>query len=228
MTLSAAIMVSLVVSLTTTPMMCAMLLKPEKSYAHHWLYRTSERAFNWIRSRYDVTLRWALRHSRFMLCVTLATVMVNICLFFVVPKGFFPETDTGRIRGTIQAEQDISFQAMKTKLETVVNIIKEDPDVEYVAGFTGGGRGGSAANTASMFITLKPFEQRKTRLSELMSRLRKKLAGLPGAPTYLQPVQDLRIGEEGQCPLSVYPSSGRNLGTLYMGSAHCPENADIT
>jgi multidrug efflux pump len=214
-TLSAAIMVSLVVSLTTTPMMCAMLLKPEKSYAHHWLYKTSERVFNWMRSRYDVTLRWALRHSRFMLCVTLATVIVNICLFFVVPKGFFPETDTGRIRGTIQAEQDISFQAMKTKLETVVNIIKEDPDVEYVAGFTGGGRGGSAANTASMFITLKPFEQRKTSLSELMSRLRKKLTGLPGAPTYLQPVQDLRIGGRGGNALYQYTLQAGEISDLY-------------
>ena len=228
-TLSAAIMVSLVVSLTTTPMMCAMLLKPEKSYAHHWLYRTSERAFNWMRSRYDVTLRWALRHSRFMLCVTLATVMVTFVLFFVVPKGFFPETDTGRIRGTIQAEQDISFQAMKTKLETVVNIIKEDPDVEYVAGFTGGGRGGSAANTASMFITLKPFVERKTRLSELMSRLRKKLAGLPGGANPSSARTRPAYRGRGAMPsISIPFKRGRNLGTLYMGSAHCPENADIT
>jgi len=214
-TLSAAIMVSLVVSLTTTPMMCAMLLKPEKSYTHHWLYRTSERAFNWMRDRYDVTLRWALRHSRFMLGVTVATFIVNICLFFVVPKGFFPETDTGRIRGTIQAEQDISFQAMKAKLATVVNTIKEDPDVEYVAGFTGGGRGGSAANTASMFITLKPFEQRKSSLSELMSRLRKKLAGLPGTPTYLQPVQDLRIGGRGGNALYQYTLQAGEISDLY-------------
>ncbi|MCX5808542.1 MAG: multidrug efflux RND transporter permease subunit [Proteobacteria bacterium] len=214
-TLSAAIMVSLVVSLTTTPMMCAMLLKPEKSYAHHWLYRMSERAFNWMRDRYDVTLRWALRHSRFMLGVTVATFIVNICLFFVVPKGFFPETDTGRIRGTIQAEQDISFQAMKAKLATVVNTIKEDPDVEYVAGFTGGGRGGSAANTASMFITLKPFEQRKSSLSELMSRLRKKLAGLPGTPTYLQPVQDLRIGGRGGNALYQYTLQAGEISDLY-------------
>ncbi|MCX5816278.1 MAG: multidrug efflux RND transporter permease subunit [Proteobacteria bacterium] len=214
-TLSAAIMVSLVVSLTTTPMMCAMLLKPEKSYAHHWLYRTSESVFNRMRDRYDVTLRWALRHSRFMLGVTVATFIVNICLFLIVPKGFFPETDTGRIRGTIQAEQDISFQAMKAKLAAVVNIIKEDPDVEYVAGFTGGGRGGSAANTASMFITLKPFEQRKSSLSELMSRLRKKLAGLPGAPTYLQPVQDLRIGGRGGSALYQYTLQAGEISELY-------------
>ncbi|MBA4418175.1 MAG: multidrug transporter subunit MdtC [Syntrophus sp. (in: bacteria)] len=213
-TLSAAIVVSLVVSLTTTPMMCAFLLKPEKSYNHHWLYRTSEKAFNWMRDCYDVTLRWALRHSRFMLGVTLATFIVNICLFIVVPKGFFPETDTGRIRGTIQAEQDISFQAMKAKLATVVDIIKEDPEVEYVAAFAGGGRGGSAANTVSMFITLKPFEERKNSLNELMSRLRKKLAGLPGAPTYLQPVQDLRIG-------------GRGGNALYQYTLQAGEIADL-
>ena len=214
-TLSAAIVVSLVVSLTTTPMMCAMLLKPEKSYDHHWLYRTSEKVFNRMRDRYDVTLRWALRHSRFMLCVTVATFIVNICLFFVVPKGFFPETDTGRIRGTIQAEQDISFQAMKAKLATVVNIIKEDPDVEYVAGHTGGGRGGHAANTADMFITLKPFEQRKNSLNELMSRLRKKLAGLPGAPTYLQSVQDIRIGGRGGNALYQYTLQAGEISELY-------------
>ncbi|MEI6152917.1 MAG: multidrug efflux RND transporter permease subunit [Deltaproteobacteria bacterium] len=213
-TLSAAIMVSLVVSLTTTPMMCAMLLRPEKTYAHHWLYKMSERAFNRMRDCYDVTLRWALRHSRFMLGVTVATFIINICLFFIVPKGFFPETDTGRIRGAIQAEQDISFQAMKTKLETAAGIIKDDPDVEYVVGYTGGGRGGSAANTANLFITLKPFEQRKSSLSEIMSRLRKKLAGLPGAPTYLQPVQDLRVGGRGGTALYQYTLQAGEISEL--------------
>jgi multidrug efflux pump len=214
-TLSAAIMVSLAVSLTTTPMMCAVFLKPEKSYVRHRLHGTSERVFNWMLNRYDLTLRWALRHSRFMLAVTVATFIVNVSLFFIVPKGFFPETDTGRIRGTIQAEQDVSFQAMKAKLATVVDIIKEDPDVEYVAGFTGGGRGGSALNTASMFITLKPFEQRKSSLSELTSRLRRKLAGLPGAATYLQPVQDLRIGGRGGNALYQYTLQAGEISELY-------------
>jgi multidrug efflux pump len=215
-TLSAAIMVSLFVSLTTTPMMCAMLLKPEKSFVHNRLCRVSEGVFNRMRDHYDVTLRWALRHSRFMLGITVATVIVNICLFFVVPKGFFPETDTGRIRGVIQAEQDISFQAMRAKLATVINIIKEDPDVEYAAGFTGGGGGGgSAANTASMFISLKPFEQRTTGMSELMSRLRKKLAGLPGAPAYLQPVQDIRVGGRGGNALYQYTLQAGEIPELY-------------
>ncbi|MFA5617803.1 MAG: multidrug efflux RND transporter permease subunit [Syntrophorhabdaceae bacterium] len=212
-TLSAAILVSLAVSLTTTPMMCTYLLRPEKSYSHHWLYRTSENMFNRMKGLYDVTLRWALRHSRLMLGVTLATFMINVGLFIIVPKGFFPETDTGRIRGTIQGEQNVSFQAMKKKLTTVVNIIKEDPEVEYVAGFTGGGRG--ASNTANLFITLKPFEQRKKSLTEIMSGFRKKLAGLPGSATYLQAVQDLRIGGRGGTALYQYTLQASEISVLY-------------
>lgn len=212
-TLSAAILVSLAVSLTTTPMMCTYLLRPEKSYSHHWLYRTSENMFNRMKGLYDVTLRWALRHSRLMLGVTLATFMINVGLFIIVPKGFFPETDTGRIRGTIQGEQNVSFQAMKKKLTTVVNIIKEDPEVEYVAGFTGGGRG--ASNTANLFITLKPFEQREKSLTEIMSGFRKKLAGLPGSATYLQAVQDLRIGGRGGTALYQYTLQASEISVLY-------------
>ncbi|HEY3277786.1 MAG TPA: multidrug efflux RND transporter permease subunit [Syntrophorhabdaceae bacterium] len=214
-TLSAAVIVSLVVSLTTTPMMCAALLKPEIGHHHRWLYKASERAFDRVRDLYDVTLRWALRHSGLMLCLTLATVATNVALFFIVPKGFFPETDTGRIRGTIQADQDISFQAMKAKLATVVDIVREDPDVEHVSGFTGGGGGGgSAANTASMFISLKPFEQRKATAGEVIGRLRKKLGALPGAPTYLQPVQDLRIGGRMGSALYQYTLQAGDFGVL--------------
>jgi hydrophobe/amphiphile efflux-1 (HAE1) family protein len=215
-TLSAAIMISLVISLTTTPMMCAVFLRSERTYAHHWVYTTSEGIFNWMRDRYDVTLRWALRHSRFMFGIMVITFVVNVCLFIVIPKGFFPETDTGRLRGTIQAEQDVSFQSMKEKLSTVVNIIKDDPEVEYVTGFTGGsGRGAGAANTASLFVTLKPFDQRKTSLPDLMSRLRKKLAGLPGAPTYLQSVQDLRIGGRAGSALYQYTLQASEISVLY-------------
>lgn len=215
-TLSTAIMISLVISLTTTPMMCAVFLKGETAYTHHWVYRTTEGAFNRMKGLYDVTLRWALRHSRFMFGTMAVTFVVNVCLFVVVPKGFFPETDTGRLRGTIQAEQDVSFQSMKEKLSTVVNIIKEDPEVEYVAGFTGGsGRGAGAANTASLFVTLKPFEKRKTSLPVLMARLRKKLAGLPGAPTYLQSVQDLRIGGRAGSALYQYTLQASDISVLY-------------
>ncbi len=214
-TLSVAILVSLVVSLSTTPMMCAYLLKSEIGHTHHRWYRTSERVFNRMRDLYDVTLRWSLRHSRFMLGITLLTVVINVCLFYLVPKGFFPETDTGRIRATIQAEQDTSFQAMKVKLATVIDILKEDPDVQYVAGYTGGGGGGgSAANSANLFITLKPFEERKTSLPQLMARLRKKLAGLPGAPTYMQAIQDIRMGGRRGNALYQYTLQAGDFGLL--------------
>ena len=157
-TLSAAIMVSLLVSLTTTPMMCATILRPEKQGAHNFLFRASERSFNWMHSHYERSLRWALGHSRIMLAVIVITIVTNGFLFYHVPKGFFPEQDTGRIGGSIQAAQDTSFQAMQRKLLDIVDIIKTDPDVVYVTGFTGGGGGGgSTTNTGRMFISLKSF-----------------------------------------------------------------------
>ena len=214
-TLSAAVAVSLVISLTTTPMMCARLLKSGNPHAHGLLYRASERIFDGMRHLYDVTLRWALRHSRLMLVLTLVTVGVNVCLFVIIPKGFFPEQDTGRLNGTIQAEQDISFQAMREKLTAVVDIIMSDPDVEYVAGFTGGGGGGGATtNTGRMFISLRPFEKRKATAGQVIARLRRKLAQVPGAPTYLQPVQDLRIGGRLGAALYQYTLQGDNLEEL--------------
>ncbi|HVP81304.1 MAG TPA: multidrug efflux RND transporter permease subunit [Thermodesulfobacteriota bacterium] len=213
-TLSAAVAISLILSLTTTPMMCATLLKAEKSDSHGFLYRASEQVLNGMRHRYDVTLRWALRHARLMLALTIVTVAVNVGLFIVIPKGFFPEQDTGRISGTIQAEQDISFQAMKDKFTEVVNIIQTDPEVDYVAAFTGGGGGGTTTNTGRMFITLKPFEQRKATAGQVITRLRRKLARVPGAPTYFQPVQDLRIGGRLGPALYQYTLQGDNLAEL--------------
>jgi hydrophobe/amphiphile efflux-1 (HAE1) family protein len=207
--LSAAVAISLAVSLTTTPMMCARLLRTER--AHGALYRTSERIFNGMRHRYDVTLRWALRHSRFMLAVILVTIGVSIGLFFVIAKGFFPEQDTGRLSGTIQAEQDISFQAMKHKLTEVVDIIRSDPDVDSVTAFTGGGTG---VNTARMFIALRAFNERKATAEQVITRLRRKLARVPGAPTYLQPVQDLRIGGRIGPALYQFTLQGENLDEL--------------
>jgi len=208
-TLSVAVAISLAISLTTTPMMCAKLLKTERT--HGALYRTSERIFNGMRRRYDVTLRWALRHSRFMLALILVTIGVNVGLFFVIPKGFFPEQDTGRLGGTIQAEQDISFQAMRNKLTEVVDIIRSDPDVDSVSAFTGGGTG---TNTARMFIALKPFNERKANAGQVIARLRRKLAQVAGAPTYFQPVQDLRIGGRIGAALFQYTLQGDNLAEL--------------
>jgi multidrug efflux pump len=214
-TLSAAVFISLLVSLTTTPMMCATLLQPVKNRAHGRLYRASEQVFAWMYTRYDASLTWALRHSRFMLFVTLATLAVNVLLFIVIPKGFFPEQDTGRISGSIQASQDISFQSMKRKLTTIVDIIRTDPDVENVTGFTGGsGGGGSTTNTGRMFIALKPFEERKATAGQVIARLRKKLEGVPGAQTFLQPVQDLRVGGMLSSALYQYTLQGDNLADL--------------
>jgi multidrug efflux pump len=208
-------MVSLVISLTTTPMMCAVFLRPGKTGAHGRIYAASEGAFNWMHHRYEITLRWALNHSRLMLLVLLVTVVTNGVLFVFIPKGFFPEQDTGRIAGTIQAEQDISFQAMKAKLTKVLEIIKSDPEVVFASGFTGGGGGGgTAANKASMFISLKPFGKRKASVSEVMARLRRKLDQVPGAPTYLQPVQDLRIGGRSSNAMYQYTLQGDNLKDL--------------
>ncbi len=194
-TLSAAILISLVVSLTTTPMMCATILRKETTRAHGPVYRATEWIFDHMHSSYDRGLRWALRHSLLMLFITVLTLGINVLLFWSIPKGFFPDQDTGRISGRIQAAQDISFQAMDKKLTQVVDIIRTDPDVSYVTGFTGGGgAGASTTNTGRMFISLKPFDERKTTVTEIMARLRKKLPQVIGAPTYLQSVQDLRIG----------------------------------
>jgi hydrophobe/amphiphile efflux-1 (HAE1) family protein len=216
-TLSAAILVSLIISLTLTPMMCATLLKDDKIKKHGRIYRFSESIFNWMHSTYEQTLRWALLHSRKMLALTFLTVIVTVVLFAIVPKGFFPEQDTGRISGNIQASQDISFQAMRGKLSQIVDIIRKDPDVEYVTGFTGGrGGGGSTVNSGRMFISLIPFEKRKTPVKQLIARLRKQLTQVPGAPTFLQPVQDLRVGGRASSALYQYTLQGANVVELNL------------
>jgi multidrug efflux pump len=208
-TLSAAVLVSLVISLTTTPMMCAALLRPDPGRGHGLLYRATERIFESTRGFYDRTLRWALRHHLVMLLLTLATLVLNVYLFVVVRKGFFPEQDTGRLSGVIQASQDISFQAMKQKLTEVVDVIRVDPDVDNVIGFTGGGGGGgSTTNTARMFIALKPFEERTATAGQILARLRQKLSGLPGAPTFLQQVQDVRVSGFSSSALYQYTLRG--------------------
>jgi multidrug efflux pump len=214
-TLSVAILISLVVSLTTTPMMCATILKKETTRAHNFLYRATEWLFDQLRSTYDKSLRWALRHSLLMLFITVFTLVTNVLLFWSIPKGFFPDQDTGRISGRIQAAQDISFQAMSKKLTEVVNIIKADPDVADVIGFTGGGgAGASTTNGARMFIALKPFEERKATVTDIMARLRKKLVLVAGAPTYLQPVQELRVGGMISNAAYQYTLRGENLADL--------------
>ena len=234
-TLSAAILISLVVSLTTTPMMCAALLSSEKDRAHGRVFRASERVFELMRHTYEISLGWALRHSRFMLILTLLTLALNIGLFIYIPKGFFPEQDIGRLTGFIRASQDISFQAMREKLKEVVDVIRTDPDVTDVVGFSGGpGGGGSTTNTARMFISLKPFEERQATARQVIARLRRKLAQVPGAPTYLQPVQDLRIGGFASAALYQFTLRGENLEDLNVWGPRVlqkmrtlPELADV-
>ncbi len=193
-TLSVAILVSLVVSLTTIPMLCARVLKSEPTGSHGWWYRTSEQAFETMRRGYASSLAWVLRHPRIILLLTLCTMALTVYLYIIVPKGFFPQQDTGRLFGNIQAAQDISFQAMREKLSQVVDIIKSDPAVDTVTGFTGGGGHAGTTNTGRMFIALKPLEERVLSSDQVIGRLRPKLAQVPGAPTYLQAIQDLRIG----------------------------------
>jgi len=189
-TLSAAILVSLVVSLTVTPMMCARLLRPRLKSSQGRFYRVNERIFNAILNGYRVSLDWALAHGRIMLFVLLATVCLNIYLYTVIPKGFFPQQDTGRLMGAIQADQSISFQAMRDKLATFVNIVGQDPAVESVVGFTGGGQ----VNTGRMFVGLKPLAERQLSADKVIARLRSKLAHEPGANLFLQSVQDINVG----------------------------------
>jgi len=192
-TLSAAILVSMVVSLTATPSMSAHLLREHES--HGWMYQTSERAFNAVVNFYGKTLSTALRYSAITLAVLLATVGLNIYLYIHVSKGFFPQQDNGRLMGSIQADQDTSFQAMDKVLRQMVDIVMADPAVDTVNGFTGGGgpRGG-AMNTAQMFISLKPPEVRKISADMVIARLRPKLGRVPGASLYLQAQQDIRVG----------------------------------
>jgi len=214
-TLSAAIVISLVVSLTTTPMMGATILGHEASRRHGRLYEATGRVFDGILARYERSLAWVLRHQRLVLGVTFLTVAVNVYLAVVVPKGFFPQQDTGRLSGSIQAPQDISFQAMEARLTQVVGIISEDKAVENVIGFTGGsGGGGATVNTARMFVALKPLEERPISADEVITRLRGRLARVPGAPAFLQAVQDLRVGGRASNAQYQYTLQGDSVEEL--------------
>ncbi len=189
-TLSVAIAMSLVVSLTTTPMMCAWVLKFRAGRTHGRCYRFSEWMFNGMRNGYARSLGWVLRHPGSMLALTLGMMVLSVYLYTIIPKGFFPQQDTGRISGSIQAAEDISFAVIRQKLTEVLSIISNDPAVETVTGFSGPG----STNSARMFIGLKPLHERRLSVDEVIARLRPKLAQVPGAPTVLQAIQDLRIG----------------------------------
>ena len=209
--LSAAVLISLVISLTTTPMLCALLLRPLKIKTRSHLYHFTEQHTNRLLTGYEHTLRWALRNSPLVMLLLLCTIGLNIYLYTIVPKGFFPIQDTGRLSGTIQADQSISSQAMQKKLADFVAILHQDPEIETVIGFTGGQR---STNSGQMFATLKPLEERQLSVDKLMTRLRGKLKNEPGAQLILQSPQDLRIGARGSSALFEYSLQADNLEEL--------------
>jgi multidrug efflux pump len=209
-TLSAAIVVSLVVSLTTTPMMCSRLLVSAHTYREGRFARLSGRLVGAMQAGYRRSLGWVLDHSLITLLVLAAVVAFNVYLYIVIPKGFFPQQDTGRIVGSVQADQSISFQSMEDKLADFIDIVRRDPAVENVVGFTGGGQ----RNSAFFFVALKPLSQRDVSADQLINRLRRPLSRVPGASLFLQPVQDIRIGGRQGNAQYQYTMQADNLDEL--------------
>jgi multidrug efflux pump len=211
-TLSLAILVSLAISLTTTPMMCALLLRPATKPTGPRRRTLFDRA----QSLYGRTLTWSLRHSALVMLVLLITVGLNVVLYVIVPKGFFPEQDTGRMIGGLQADQSISFQAMQGKLGQLLDIVQHDPAVESVVGFTGsgGGGGGGQTNTGMVFVALKNLGQRPA-IGQVIAGLRSKLSVVPGARLFLQPIQDIRVGGRQSNAAYQYTLQADNTAALY-------------
>ncbi|MGA9257981.1 MAG: multidrug efflux RND transporter permease subunit [Candidatus Sulfotelmatobacter sp.] len=224
-TLSIAIGVSLLVSLTTTPTMCAKFLRPSQpNQRHNFVYRTSEWLFDSLLAAYRHSLKWVLGHQPVTLAVTILVACLSVYLYIQVPKGFFPQQDTGRLMGSVQAAQDISFQAMRGKMEQFVKIVMKDPAVDTVVGFAGGG---SATNQGRFFVMLKPLEQRshcQTRhfwqpcpnvtADDVINRLRGRLAVVPGATLFLQAAQDLTIGGRFGAAQYQFTLQGEDLNEL--------------
>jgi multidrug efflux pump len=209
-TLSVAIGVSLCVSLTTTPMMCALFLKSEKDMIRGKLYLASERVFQWSVRTYAAGLRWVLRHQPLMLVVTAATICLSVYLYIFIPKGFFPQQDTGLMAGNILGSQDTSFSVMQEKLKEYTDIVMSDPAVKATAANTGGG----AENTGRMQIELKPIAQRKVTVDQVITRLRRKLAVVPGATLFLRAYQDITVGGRISSSQYQYTLSSENLNDL--------------
>lgn len=207
-TLSVAIAISMVISLTTTPMMCSRLLRPHGEERHGRLFQASERLFQRVMGHYERSLGWVLRHQFATLMVAVGTALATVILYIYIPKGFFPQQDTGRITGTIQAAQDISFQGLEKLMVQFVDIVQKDPGVENVTAFVGGG------NTGRMFASLKPNDQRKETADQIITRIRSKAAPIPGATLIMQSVQDLRMG-------------GRMGGAQYQYTLQADDSKDL-
>jgi multidrug efflux pump len=210
MTISIAIVISLAVSLATTPMMCAVLLRHESGQGRGWLYRASERFFDAMLNFYRRTLTVALLHPRSIMVVLGAVLFLNFVLYYYIPKGFFPQQDTGRVVGSIQADQSISFQLMQQKLAQFVTIIKQDPAVETVVGFTGGGQ----TNSGFVFASLRPLGERNISADGVIARLRREMSVVPGATLFLQAVQDIRVGGRASNAQYQYTLQGSSLEEL--------------
>ncbi|HEX3377515.1 MAG TPA: efflux RND transporter permease subunit, partial [Candidatus Acidoferrales bacterium] len=229
-TLSAAIIVSLCVSLTTTPMMCAQFLKSQKAVKHGKMYLVIERMFLWSAETYAAGLRWVLRHQPFMVAVTGATLCLSVYLYIVIPKGFFPQQDTGLMAGNIEGAQDTSFESLHEKLKQFTDIVLSDSAVKTLVGEMGGG----AENTGQMEIELKPLDQRDASVYQVISRLKPKLAKVPGATLFLRAYQDITVGGRISSSQYQYTLSSENLEDLMQWAPrveaamrHIPELGDI-
>jgi len=210
-TLTLAITVSLAVSLTTTPMMCARAIVPLPKRREGRFSRWAEGCFDALLGAYDRTLQRALDHPFVVMQILLATLCFNVYLFLAVPKGFFPQEDTGRVIGGIQADQSISFQLMRQKLAQFISIVQKDDAVANVVGFTGGGQ----TNGGFVFISLKPLAERSVTATEVITRLRRELAQVPGATLFLQAAQDIRVGGRQSNAQYQYTLQGDNLADVY-------------
>jgi len=198
----------MIISLTTTPAMCAKFLKPEKDRKQNWFGRTSESGFKRLHDGYASSLRWVLRHQPLVLGVTLGTICLAIYLYVVIPKGFFPQQDTGRINGNARATEDTSFQTMQQKVKDYIAILRTDPAVQIVSAFV------TRGNAAYLSISLKPLSERKVSVFEVMNRLRPKLARVPGATLFMAPLQDVQIGGRSGNAQFQYTLQGDNLQDL--------------
>ncbi len=210
-TLSTAVFVSMVISLTTTPMMCAYLLKNERAEKHGRIYMATEKFFDGVLSVYRVSLHWVLDHPTLTLIVLFITIALNVVLIVEIPKGFFPQQDTGAISGGVQGPQDSSFAAMNDSIQQIIGVIKNDPAVANVIGFTGGN---SATNSGSIYIALKPLAERKVSAAQIINRLRPQLNRLPVASAFLQAAQDLRIGGRSSNAMYQYTLQSDNVQDL--------------